>query len=177
MKPGQRSKLSRMTRLPLPCINYSLCSERFTLPERKPDGFVVTPARANRHRSRIVLGMVAFVTIATGSAIADVYLRNLFPFLDFTGFSGTYSNTQMSLRTHHAPKPRSGERTQPKSCLGFNRASSLCRLSGDACRRRDRRSALRRRASALRRNFFRRRGSSLVHARRLPCGSRLSPGC
>ncbi|MGB6386899.1 MAG: hypothetical protein WBF25_16865, partial [Terriglobales bacterium] len=33
------------------------------------------------------------MTIATGSAIADVYLRNLLPFLDFTGSSGTYSNT------------------------------------------------------------------------------------
>lgn len=46
-----------------------------------------------RLRRKIVLGTVALVTIATGSAIADVYLRNLFPFLDSTGFSGTYSNT------------------------------------------------------------------------------------
>jgi cytochrome c556 len=46
-----------------------------------------------RIRNRIVLGIVALVTIATGSAIADVYLPNLFPFLDFSGFSGTYSNT------------------------------------------------------------------------------------
>ncbi len=44
-------------------------------------------------RKRFVVCMVGLVTIATGSAIADVYLRNLFPFLDFTGFSGTYSNT------------------------------------------------------------------------------------
>ncbi len=44
-------------------------------------------------RSRIVLRIVALVAIATGSAIAGVYLTNLFPFLDFTGFSGTYSNT------------------------------------------------------------------------------------
>jgi cytochrome c peroxidase len=44
-------------------------------------------------RRRIVLSVLALVTIATGTAIADVYLRNLFPFLDFTGFSGTYSNT------------------------------------------------------------------------------------
>ena len=44
-------------------------------------------------RKRFVIYMVGLVTIATGSAIADVYLRNLFPFLDFTGFSGTYSNT------------------------------------------------------------------------------------
>lgn len=46
-----------------------------------------------RIRSRIVLGIVALAVIATGSAIADVYLPNLFPFLDLTGFSGTYSNT------------------------------------------------------------------------------------
>ena len=44
-------------------------------------------------RRRIVLCAVALLTIATGSAIADVYLHNLFPFLDFTGSSGTYSNT------------------------------------------------------------------------------------
>jgi cytochrome c peroxidase len=44
-------------------------------------------------RKRFLVCMIGLVTIATGSAIADVYLRNLFPFLDFTGFSGTYSNT------------------------------------------------------------------------------------
>ncbi|MGA7302441.1 MAG: hypothetical protein WBX10_19145, partial [Candidatus Sulfotelmatobacter sp.] len=33
------------------------------------------------------------IVIATGSAIADVYLPNLFPFLDPTGFSGTYSSS------------------------------------------------------------------------------------
>ena len=44
-------------------------------------------------RKRFLVGMVGLLTIATGSAIADVYLRNLFPFLDFTGFSGTYSST------------------------------------------------------------------------------------
>lgn len=42
---------------------------------------------------RIVVCVVALVIVATGSAIADVYLPNLFPFLDFTGLSGTYSNT------------------------------------------------------------------------------------
>lgn len=47
----------------------------------------------SRIQRRIVLCVVALVTIATGSALADVYLRNLFPFLDFTGFSGTYSTT------------------------------------------------------------------------------------
>lgn len=44
-------------------------------------------------RRRIVVCIVGVIILATGSAIADVYLRNLFPFLDFTGFSGTYSNT------------------------------------------------------------------------------------
>jgi hypothetical protein len=44
-------------------------------------------------RLRIVTCMAGLVVVAAGSAIADVDLRNLFPFLDFTGFSGTYSNT------------------------------------------------------------------------------------
>jgi cytochrome c peroxidase len=42
-------------------------------------------------RRRVVLCVAVLITLATGTAIADVYLRNLFPFLDFTGFSGTYS--------------------------------------------------------------------------------------
>ncbi|MFZ0818078.1 MAG: hypothetical protein WAM78_21305 [Candidatus Sulfotelmatobacter sp.] len=44
-------------------------------------------------RSRIFACTVLLVVIATSSAIADVYLPNLFPFLNFTGVSGTYSNT------------------------------------------------------------------------------------
>ena len=44
-------------------------------------------------RKRIVVCIIGVVFLVTGSAIADVYLRNLFPFLDLTGFSGTYSNT------------------------------------------------------------------------------------
>src|SRR5580658_6276235 len=44
-------------------------------------------------RLRIVTCLVGLVILAAGTAVADVYLRNLFPFLDFTGFSGTYSNT------------------------------------------------------------------------------------
>ena len=44
-------------------------------------------------RLRIATCLVGLVILAAGTAIADVYLRNLFPFLDFTGFSGTYSNT------------------------------------------------------------------------------------
>jgi cytochrome c peroxidase len=44
-------------------------------------------------RRRFVLCLVGLVTIATGSAIADIYLPNLFPFLNFTGFAGTYSKT------------------------------------------------------------------------------------
>ncbi len=44
-------------------------------------------------RKRIVVCIIGVVFLVTGSAIADVYLRNLFPFLDLTGFSATYSNT------------------------------------------------------------------------------------
>lgn len=42
---------------------------------------------------RIVISIVALVGIATGSAIADIYLPNLFPFLDPSGFVATHSNT------------------------------------------------------------------------------------
>lgn len=42
-------------------------------------------------RRRIFLSVAALVIVATSTAIADTYLRNLFPFLDRTGFSGTYS--------------------------------------------------------------------------------------
>jgi len=44
-------------------------------------------------RRRMVLCVVGVVILGAGSLAADVYLRNLFPFIDFTGFSGTYSNT------------------------------------------------------------------------------------
>src|ERR1700728_3891125 len=44
-------------------------------------------------RLRIVTCIVSLVVLAAGTAIADVYLHNFFPFLDFTGFSGTYSTT------------------------------------------------------------------------------------
>ena len=44
-------------------------------------------------RKRFVICIVGLVAIATGSAIADIYLPNLFPFLNLTGFSGTYSST------------------------------------------------------------------------------------
>src|SRR5581483_8045793 len=36
---------------------------------------------------------VVLFTLATGSAIAGIYLPNLFPFLNPTGFAATYSNT------------------------------------------------------------------------------------
>lgn len=48
---------------------------------------------SQRLRKRILAGVVVITMIATGSAIADIYLPNLFPFLDFTGLSGTYSKT------------------------------------------------------------------------------------
>lgn len=44
-------------------------------------------------RRRILNCVVAFVLLAAGSAVADVYLKNLFPFLDLTGFSATNSTT------------------------------------------------------------------------------------
>jgi cytochrome c peroxidase len=43
-------------------------------------------------RKRFVVCIVGLVAVATGSAIADIYLPNLFPFLNRTGFSGTYSS-------------------------------------------------------------------------------------
>ena len=46
-----------------------------------------------RLRRQIVVCFLVLGILGTASAIADVYLPNLFPFLDFTGFSGTYSNT------------------------------------------------------------------------------------
>jgi cytochrome c peroxidase len=47
----------------------------------------------SRLRRRIGVCVVALVVIATGSAVADIYLPNLFSFLDSTGLSGTYSST------------------------------------------------------------------------------------
>ena len=46
-----------------------------------------------RLRRRIVVCVVALVIIASGTAIADIYLPNLFPFFDFTGLSATNSTT------------------------------------------------------------------------------------
>lgn len=42
---------------------------------------------------RILNCVAAFVILTGGTAIADIYLPNLFPFLDFTGFSATNSAT------------------------------------------------------------------------------------
>ncbi len=44
-------------------------------------------------RKRIVIGVLALVILGTGSAIADIFLPNLFPFLDLTGFSATNSTS------------------------------------------------------------------------------------
>jgi hypothetical protein len=44
-------------------------------------------------RRRVVACFIALGILGTGTAIADIYLPNLFPFLDFTGLSGTYSKT------------------------------------------------------------------------------------
>jgi cytochrome c peroxidase len=46
-----------------------------------------------RLRRRIIICVAALALLATGSAIADIYLPNLFPFLDLTGFSATNSTT------------------------------------------------------------------------------------
>jgi cytochrome c peroxidase len=46
-----------------------------------------------RLRRRVVVCAAMLMAVATGSAIADIYLPNLFPFFDSTGLSGTYSNT------------------------------------------------------------------------------------
>ena len=44
-------------------------------------------------RRRAAACIVALVVLTTGSAIADIYFPNLFPFLDVTGFSATNSMT------------------------------------------------------------------------------------
>jgi cytochrome c peroxidase len=44
-------------------------------------------------RRRLFVCVGALVVFATGTAIADIYLPNLFPFLNFTGAAGSYSNT------------------------------------------------------------------------------------
>lgn len=44
-------------------------------------------------RARVLLCTGVLVLLGTGTAIADVFLPNLFPFLDLTGFSATNSTT------------------------------------------------------------------------------------
>ncbi len=46
-----------------------------------------------RPAKRILRWVLALGVLASGSAIADIYLPNLLPFLDFTGFSATNSTT------------------------------------------------------------------------------------
>jgi len=46
-----------------------------------------------RPHKRIFHFIVALAILTGGTAIADIYLPNLFPFLDFTGFSATNSTT------------------------------------------------------------------------------------
>jgi hypothetical protein len=50
-------------------------------------------SRKGRLQRRVIFSIAALIVIATGSAIADVYFPNLFPFLDPTGLSGTYSSS------------------------------------------------------------------------------------
>lgn len=47
----------------------------------------------NHPRKRILRWVVALAILTSGAAIADVYLPNLFSFLDFTGLSATNSTT------------------------------------------------------------------------------------
>jgi len=47
----------------------------------------------NRPRKRILRWVVALGILTSGAAVADIYLPNLFPFLDLTGFSATNSTT------------------------------------------------------------------------------------
>ena len=47
----------------------------------------------NRTRKRILHWVVALGILTSATAIADIYLPNLFPFLDLTGFSATNSTT------------------------------------------------------------------------------------
>jgi len=49
--------------------------------------------RERRLRRWIMASVIFLVVLATGSLTADIYLPNLFPFLDFTGFSATNSTT------------------------------------------------------------------------------------
>ena len=49
--------------------------------------------RASVHGRLRTASIVGVVFLVAGTAIADVYLRNLFPFLDLTGFSATYSKS------------------------------------------------------------------------------------
>ncbi len=46
-----------------------------------------------RLRKRVAVCALALVIVAAGSAIADTYLHNLFPFPDSSGLAGTYSST------------------------------------------------------------------------------------
>lgn len=47
----------------------------------------------DRTRGRVLICIGVLVLLATGTAVADVFLPNLFPFLDLTGFSATNSTT------------------------------------------------------------------------------------
>lgn len=62
--------------------------------ERSPRPHGLIPWRCARPlRKRIVLCVPAVAILGTGSAIADIDIPNLFPFLDLTGFSSTDSTT------------------------------------------------------------------------------------
>lgn len=47
----------------------------------------------SRVRRRVVVSVAAIIILGAGTAIADIFVPNLFPFPDFTGFSATNSTT------------------------------------------------------------------------------------
>jgi len=55
---------------------------------RQPHG-----SKEGKLHRQIIASVLGLVILATGSAIADIYLPNLFPFLDLSGFSATNSTT------------------------------------------------------------------------------------
>jgi hypothetical protein len=69
-------------------MSYKEASASFAhFMQRRVNGTVSTPIRR-----RIAMGIIVVIVFATSSAIADFYLPNLFPFLNSTGFSASYSN-------------------------------------------------------------------------------------
>src|SRR5579864_66258 len=76
----------------------SIAKERLMSDRKRTISFrglksLATWFRPDRPHKRILRWVVALAVLTSGAAIADVYLPNLFPFLDLTGFSATNSTT------------------------------------------------------------------------------------